>query len=248
MKRWFLVGLWLAGGSAACAQPSMGTRQDFKLSQLVLTSGDTLAGPLSMRTAPDMVYVTQPDGSVRPYVAAQVVAFAVQGQVAVPQRNRRTAATYDPSTIRLFRTLTWQSERMDLRPEPTFFEQISEGPVLLLRRQSTVRVLGGMHDTAPVPVLTPSGGRTPPQNPMPAAQRSVSYLAKQEFWDNFYLAWPTGEIRPLRNNKKDLLEAFPQQAKQLQVFAKAQGIGYSTAAELRELVNYANSLASTSSR
>ncbi|WP_426059112.1 hypothetical protein [Hymenobacter sp. B1770] len=66
--------------------------------------------------------LTRPDGGVRTFVAAQEVAFGVQGQVAVPQRNRcRCAAiTYDTTVIRLFRTLAWQPERLDLRPEATF--------------------------------------------------------------------------------------------------------------------------------
>jgi hypothetical protein len=142
--------------------------------------------------------------------------------------------------------VAWQPEGVNQRPEPLFFEQMSEGPVLLLRRQSYASIVVGTRNPGIGPLLGIQGKA--PQNPMPPPAAPTSYLTKQEVRETFYLAWPTGEIRSIKHGKKDLLAAFPQQAKQLQAFAKAHGLGYSTVAELHELVNYANSLASTSSR
>jgi hypothetical protein len=235
MKAW-LIGCCLLAAGAAAAQSNRGVHLQFQFSRVVLASGDTLAGPLAVQFSTDLLYLGQPDGSVRTFAPASVAAFAVQGQAPLRVQGKGSVATFDPTVVRLFRTVPWPSERPDRRPEPAFFEQLSEGPVLLLRRQSYV--------PRTVAFSTGATGRQVPVGPAKLpAPIPASYRTVTELKDEFYLAWASGEMRPLRHGKKDLLAAFPAQAGQLQAYAKAHGLGYTSAAELHDLVSYVNSLA-----
>ncbi|MBH8557178.1 hypothetical protein [Hymenobacter negativus] len=226
-------------------QGNSGVRLDFEFSRIVLASGDTLAGPVAMHYATDMLYLAQPDGTIRTLVPAAVAAFAVQGErFATGQGRYRAAHAADPTVLRLFRTLPWTGERPEQRPEPYFFEQLAEGPVLLLRRQLLVPRQIALNMSGPARggglsrALPVAPGKQPVVDIAPVQYRTVN-----ELQDIFYLAWPTGLIRPLRNLKKDLLAAFPGQAQKIQTYAKAQSLGFATAHELHVLVSYANSLA-----
>ena len=235
-------GLLLAGG-AAVAQPDQGVRLQFRFSKVVLASGDTLVGPVAVHFATDLLEVGQPDGSVRTFAPASVAAFAVQGQGPLRLGRLRPGPAFDPTVIRLFITLPWAAGRLGGRPEPTFFEQLSAGPVVLLRRQSYVARQQAANLAGATPPVPPSR-----QVPMgaalaPAPVASLQFRTVMELKDSFYLAWPSGEIRLLRHARKDLLAAFAAQAEQLQAYAKAHGLGYGTAADLHELVGYANTLA-----
>jgi hypothetical protein len=242
MKSVFLLGLGLLVTTLASAQGTKGVRMDFRFSRVVLTNGDTLSGPVSLRQSPDVLYLAQPDGSVRTLVPAMVAAFAVQGALPVANSSAvRPSDSPDPTVVRLFRTLNLKPERLDLRPEPLFFEQLSEGPALLLRRQTLVphqiaryalggpvRAYGSMAATlgrVPVPVSTP-----------------MSYRTVTTLEDVFYLALAPDDVRQLHHIRKDLLAAFPGQAQQLQAYAKARNLDYANAFELHQLVSYANSL------
>ena len=244
MKSALLLCLGLLGAGLAHAQGTWGVRLDFRFSRVVLINGDTLSGPVSIRQRPDLLYLTQPDGRVRALVPATVAAFAVQGPLPVangPGLPQHTSP--DPTVVRLFRTLNLKPARPDLRPEPTFFEQLSEGPVLLLRRQSIVPHQVALQMTA----LGPNGGpdrgmATMPVRPLAPVPTPVHYRTVSEVQDVFYLAWAPGDVRELHHPRKDLLAAFPGQAQQLQAYAKAQNLGYTTAYELHQLVSYANAL------
>lgn len=247
MKFRFLAFLLLIARVPVHGQANTGLRLDFQFSRIVLTNGDTLAGPVAMHYKTDVLYLAQPDGTVRTLFPSMVAAFAVQGEkFANGQGRYRTVPFADLTVMRLFRTLSWSGEHPWQRPEPYFFEQLVQGPVLLLRRQLLVprqRALvlsgaargGGLSRGLPV-----APGKLPVVDIAPVQFRTV-----RELQDIFYLAWPTGEIRSLHNPKKDLLAAFPQQAQKLQAYAKAQGLGFTEAHELYELVSYANSLTST---
>ncbi|MDO7847765.1 hypothetical protein Q5H92_15460 [Hymenobacter sp. M29] len=236
MKAW-LIGCWLLAAGPAVAQFNKGVHLQFQFSRVVLASGDTLAGPLAVQFSTDLLYLGQPDGSVRTFVPAAVAAFAVQGQAPLRVHSAKSGmATFDPTVVRLFRTLPWPSERPDRRAEPAFFEQLSEGPVLLLRRQSYV----------PRTVAFPAEGSNrqfPVGSARQPAHTPAAFRTLTELKDEFYLAWASGEIRPLHHGKKDLLAAFPAHSSQLQAYAKAHGLGYHSAAELHDLVSYVNTLA-----
>ena len=244
MKSLFLLSLGLFIATQANAQGTKGVRLDFRFSRVVLTNGDTLSGPVSLRQGPDLLYLAQPDGSVRTLVPAMVAAFAVQGPMPVTNGSIvRPDVSPDPTVVRLFRTLDLKPARPDLRPEPVFFEQLSEGPVLLLRRQRVVPHQMALHMTGP----SPNGGlnrgiATLPGRPLAPVPTPVHYRTVSELEDVFYLALAPDDIRPLHHLRKDLLAVFPGQAQQLQAYAKAHNLGYTSAYELHQLVSYANSL------
>ena len=244
MKSVFLLSLALFIAALAHAQGTRGVRLDFRFSRVVLANGDTLSGPISMRQGPDLLYLTQPDGSVRTLVPATVAAFAVQGPLPVANGSiPRQDASPDPTVVRLFRTLDLKPERPDLRPEPAFFEQLSEGPVLLLRRQSVVPHQMALNMTGPSPNGGLNRGVAPmPGRPLVPVPTPVNYRTVTELQDVFYLALAPDDIRPLHHLRKDLLAVFPGQAQQLQAYAKAHNLGYTSAYELHQLVSYANSL------
>ncbi|WP_201987558.1 hypothetical protein [Hymenobacter rubidus] len=228
----------------AQGQIRSGVRLDFQFCRLVLVNGDTLSGPVAVCFGPDLLYMGQPDGSVRTFAPASVAAFAVQGEKIMTGPGRPHAVAVDPNLVRLFRTLTWPSEHPgEQRPEPAFFEQLSEGPVLLVRRQVLTTHLTAINPAGSGRPSGPSRGAAPaPGKQMQPGFASVRYDNVVELKDEYFLAWATGELIPLRKPKKDLLTAFPQQAQQVQTYAKTQGIGYGSARELHELVSYANSL------
>ena len=229
----------------AKGQIRSGVRLDFQFSRIVLSNGDTLAGPVAVHFGPDLLYLAQPDGSVRTFAPATVAAFAVQGETVVTgQGQTRRAANGDPTVVRLFRTLLWPSEHPDAqRPEPAFFEQLSEGPVLLVRRQLLASRLTAMNAAAPsAPGGLSRGGAASAGRSQQPGFAAVRYANITEVQDEFFLAWASGKVLPLHKPKKELLLAFPDQAQQLQAYAKAQGLSYTSARDLQALVSYANSL------
>jgi hypothetical protein len=239
MRAGLLIGL-LLWSSLAMAQGPRGVRLDFEFSRVVLTNGDTLAGPVAVHFSPDLLYLAQPEGTVRAIAPATVAAFAVQGEKVVTGQGRmRLAPNFDPTVVRLFRTLQWPlAHPGEQQPEPAFFEQLSEGPVLLVRRQ----LLASRMTAQPTPAGGISRGAAPVPGKLAPPITSVRYVTITEMQDQYFLARATGEIIRLVSPKKDLLAAFPNQASQLQSYAKSRGLGYTGTRDLQELVTYANSL------
>lgn len=215
-------------------------RLKFRLGRVVLMSGDTLDGPVALQFGPDLLFLAQPDGTIRTFAPVAVAACAVQQQMTTTANN--AAAISDPNLVRLFRALPWHPDRNRNQPEYAFFEQLGGGPVLLLRRQ---RLAQRTVAYAPVPATVgagmfgiPVGGNSrglPPYTP-------PRYLSLAELHDDYYLARTDDDLVPLRAGLKDLLGAFPDLAPQLQTYAQAHHLTAGSARELAELVGYVNSL------
>ncbi|QDA62179.1 hypothetical protein [Hymenobacter jejuensis] len=254
--------LSLVGPATAEAQRSAGSYvQNFAGGTVLLATGDTIEGPISLHRTEDVVLVTMPNNTVSTLSAVAIQSFAVKGE----RLDRRRDSYYyddfydarrgyyygnpafynmppprhreqpDTSLVRVFRTYRWNHDNdySDFK-SPAFFEQLSNGPTILLRREALVQ--------RPVSYGSPYGygygyGGAYPYG-MP---RSTGYYT--EIKDNFYLGTPQGNVLPLRNPKKDLLAAFPKQAHQIEQYAKENKLSYTNARELAFLVNYANSLA-----
>ncbi|UOQ70700.1 hypothetical protein [Hymenobacter cellulosilyticus] len=129
---------------------------------MLLTSGDTLRGPLVLHCNEDVIRLIMPDNTVNTLSAVAVQSFAVKGQKddrrdyyddffdtrmgyysgspyynRTPFRPRRERA--DTSLVRVFRTYRWNhnNDYSDFK-SPGFFEQLSSGPHILLRREMLI--------------------------------------------------------------------------------------------------------------
>jgi len=254
----FLLG-WLCLGTASAQQ--QGLVQQFTDSSILLANGDTLEGPLTLNRREDVVQIQLGDGSVRTLSAVAVQSFAVKGEQIDRHRNpyyyddfydaragyyygnpmygtrplRRRQERPDTSLVRVFRVYRWNrgNDYSDFK-SPGFFEQLSNGPYLLLRRESLVQRAAN-YGSSPYGYGAYRGGY-----PYGAGVPSTQFYT--EIKDDFYLSMPDGNIVALRNPKKDLLNAFRQQEKQIDAYAKVNRLDYTNARELAYIVNYANSL------
>lgn len=241
-----LLTALLAAGHPARAQRTYYV-QEFAGSTVLLTNGDTLQGALALHHSEDVVRVTLPDNTISTLSAVSIESFAVKGE----KMQRRDADGYDyydarqgyffgsPATygnglrprrrvdtglVRVFRTYRWNHDNdySDFK-SPGFFEQLSNGPYVLLRREVQVERRA-----------MPAGGY---YGGMPGY--SGTYI---DIDDKFYLATPTGSVRPLRSVKKDLLAIFRTQARQIEKYAKENDLNFTQGRDLAFIVNYANSL------
>ncbi|WP_375435490.1 hypothetical protein [uncultured Hymenobacter sp.] len=249
----FLVGL-LAVVSTTQAQQSAFVQQ-FAGSTILLTNGDTLRGPITLRRDQDVLMMAQPDGTVTTLSAVAINSFAVKGENRDSRRgtgyydnfydarngfyygnplfSSRRSEESDLNRVRVFRTYRWNrgNDYSDFK-SPAFFEQLSNGPRMLLRRESLMQ--------RTVPNSGPYGyGGYGYGNPYGAGRPMGTYT---EMKDDFFLATPAGEVIALRNPKKDLLNVFRGQSKQLEQYAKQNQLSFTIARELAFIVNYANSL------
>ncbi|GAB2783193.1 hypothetical protein HNQ93_002272 [Hymenobacter luteus] len=233
-----------------------GFTQQFDRATVLLSTGDTIAGPLALHRSEETLTMTLPDNTVRTLPAVSVQSFAVQGErydrsreryyyddfysmrqgyyygnpyfntLPRPQRRERP----DTALVRVFRTYRWNrdNEYSDFRA-PGFFEQLSGGPIILLRREGLVE--RPITYNGPYGPYGYGGG-------MPG--RTMGYYTDVK--DNFFLGLPNGNVLSLRNPKKDLLNYFRTHARQIEQYAKENKLSYTEARELAYLVNYANSL------
>ena len=232
-----------------------GFTQQFEQASVLLSTGDTISGPVALHRGEEVLTMRLPDNTVRTLPAVSVQSFAVRGEQydrsrerfyyddfntmrqgyysgnpyfnAVPPPRRRERP--DTNLTRVFRTYRWNRDNdySDFRA-PAFFEQLSGGPVILLRREGLVE--------RPITYNSPAGGYG--YGGLPG--RPVGYYTDVK--DNFYLGLPNGDVVPLRNPKKDLPGYFRAHARQLEQYAKANKLSFTEPRELAYLVNYANSL------
>ncbi|GAB3224137.1 hypothetical protein GCM10027346_03960 [Hymenobacter seoulensis] len=257
-RRWLLVLLLLSSSFAALAQRGgQGFTQQFNQATVLLSTGDTIAGPLALHTSEDILTMTMADNTVRTLPAVNVQSFAVQGERYNRSRERfyyddfysmrqgyyygnpffnmmpppRRRELPDTALVRVFRTYRWNRDNdySDFRA-PGFFEQLSGGPIILLRREGLIE--------RPVTYNGPYGYGGYGYGGMPG--RTVGYYT--DIKDNFFLGLPNGNVLALRNPKKDLLAYFRTHSRQIEQYAKQNKLSFTEARELAYLVNYANSL------
>ncbi|SHK48234.1 hypothetical protein [Hymenobacter psychrotolerans] len=235
--------------SVANGQSKRPLVQEFAGSTILLTSGDTLRGPVTLRRDQDVLLMAQPDGTITTLSAVSINSFAVKGEEVDSRRGsgyydnfydarngyfygnpmygmpRQRPETEDRNRVRVFRTFRWNrgNDYSDFK-SPAFFEQLSNGPRMLLRRESLVE-------------------RTMNTGPYGYGYGAGRYLSTYtQVKDDFYLATPAGDIIPLRNPKKDLLAVFQGQSRQIEQYVRDNKLSFTVARELAFIVNYANSL------
>jgi hypothetical protein len=249
----FLLLTALLAGPARAQRSNNSYVQQFAGSTVLLTSGDTLQGPLVLHHAEDVIRVTLPDNTVNTLSAVAIQSFAVKGEkeqrrntyndfydarqgyyYGNPYYNgmmpRQRRERVDTSLVRVYRTYRWNHDNdySDFK-SPAFFEQLSRGPQVLLRREILVErsVNSGPYSYG--------GGYA--YGGMPRYGGTYT-----EIQDRFYIGTPGGSVVPLRSPKKDLLVVFRPLAKQLEQYAKDNKLSFTEARDLAYIVNYANYL------
>lgn len=140
-------------------------------------------------------------------------------RVAMSLADERQAAqlALQPASapVRLFRTLAWNHDKGSTQlPTPALFEQLTNGPYLLLRRQrlELTTVAADQQGRPALPVLV----------------------------DRFYVADSAGKVVRLTQPKRDLLTLLGARGGALRAYASQQQLRFDNAAQLSALVTYAN--------
>lgn len=239
-------GYALMGGLLllAAAMPARAQKlvRRFAGSTVLLTTGDTLRGPLFLYTDQDILLVRRPDGTIRTLTPWQVRAFAVKGELtgyddllpaptahtsaAVERLEQRLVRLVDTTVVRTF--ISYRA-RPQARQQPNktsasgFYELLCDGPVSLLRREA-------LQLYYPYPLG--AWGADAVSMPRPR-YRLVS---------SFFLRTTTDRLAPLHRPRRDLAVLLPQQAPKLEHYAQLNRLDYANAAQLRAIVRYANNL------
>ncbi|MBC7446840.1 MAG: hypothetical protein H7330_02150 [Hymenobacteraceae bacterium] len=242
-----LVTLLLALGGPAYAG---GYEQQWAQGSVILTSGDTIDGPVIYHHDEETLEVRFADGTARTFPAVNVSYFVVSDEsmsrgvtgynplvmyTPQPMRPGMWPGTglqrpgfdrRDKSPVKLYVTYMWDRDNdySDFRA-PAFFQQLTDGPVRLLKREKLVQ-------------------RT--VNPADPYFRTYGYPMGGNFYteiqNSYFLADPQGMLTPLRTVKKDLLAYFGRHAKQIQAYAKDNKLSFTDPDELPLILNYADSL------
>ncbi|RDV13751.1 hypothetical protein DXT99_18510 [Pontibacter diazotrophicus] len=189
--------------------------QEWPTGKVVLTTGDTIYGPLTYHRTQEVINVHNEDGTISAFSPVNVQYFVAQEQPS----NRPY----------IFRTLMWNLGRdyTDFK-KPTFFEQLNQGPLTLVMREKYVRrdvQYASRQGYYADPGLYPMGN---------------NYIDQVD--ELYYVLLPDGDIVTLRNVRKDLHRLFGKKSKQVKKFVKKKKLDYSKPHELIAIVNYFNSL------
>ncbi|MCA8830033.1 hypothetical protein [Hymenobacter pini] len=256
MKKIFGFLLLLLPVAAQAQRGGEGFTQQFNRGSVLLSTGDTLSGPVMLHRTEETLTMSLADNTVRTLPAVNVQSFAVQGErydrsrerfyyddfyamrqgyyygnplytMPAPRRRERP----DTALVRVFRTYRWNrgNDYSDFRA-PGFFEQLSSGPIILLRREGLVQ--------RPINSGVGPYGYGGYGYGMPS--RTVGYYTDVQ--DSFFLGLPNGNVVTLRNPKKDVLAYFRDTSRRIEQYAKDNKLSFTDARELAYIINYANSL------
>ncbi len=117
--------------------------------------------------------------------------------------------------IRVFQTFLWNDDHEGNRLRPAFFEKLSDGPNLLLRRQELVSEL--------------------------LEKDSKGINRMMVINDRFYISDSSGNVVRLRQPKKALLSIYKPCASALQTFANRNHLSFDNQTDLYKIVTFANS-------
>lgn len=192
--------------------------QEWPTGKIVLTSGDTIYGPITYHRTQDIINIQNEDGTMGAFSPVNVQYFIVQEQPS------------GKSTM--FRSLMWDMDRdfSDFK-KPTFFEQLNQGGLVLFMRENYIH-----KDPDNLSAYSAQGYLYNPDTYVPGSE-----------WINqikplYYLLLPDGEIITLRNVRKDLYQIFGKKARQVKKYVKDKRLAYEKPHQLVAIVNYFNSL------
>ena len=201
---------------------SWAQEQPFELSwrsgKLLLTTGDTVSGKVTLSHPNDIVRVVQDNGAVSAFSAVNVKRFFVEHE----QNSGFIRQNDGPLTFkREYQALPWNQDKdYSNFKRPAFFVVLQPGKNTLLMREIKERY----YDNA-------SG-----------SLYHNARMMRERIREKYYLLLPNEEIKPLRNPKKDLPEIYGKKGKQVLAFAKENKLSFTDPVALARIVNYANSL------
>ncbi|GHA53480.1 hypothetical protein [Pontibacter akesuensis] len=191
--------------------------QEWPAGKIVLTTGDTIYGSISFHRVQEIINVQSEEGNLHSFSPVNVQYFIAQEQ---PSGRAYT-----------FRSLMWDQGRDYTNfKKPTFFEQLNQGPITLITRESYVHERN-MRDASY----------------MAQGYYEPSYYAQNPLWLNqieelYYVLLPNDEIVTLRNVRKDLHRLFGRQSKAVKEYVKEHRLSYEKPHQVVAIVNYYNSL------
>ncbi|MDQ3290843.1 MAG: hypothetical protein M3Q05_06075 [Bacteroidota bacterium] len=190
--------------------------QEWPKGRVVLTSGDTLNGPLTYHRTEDIVRVTLKDGSIQAFAPVNVASFTVS--------DGRFSQTFKP--------YMWNrgNDYSDYKA-PAFFEQLNEGKYSLVKRETIVR-----RNMNTGPMYAGYGRYYDPYG-----YRNYSRTVEQ-VQDLFYLHTPDNNIIALRRPKRDLEDIFGKKNKEMKAFISANKLDYDNARDLVLIVSHFNQI------
>ncbi|WP_347158183.1 hypothetical protein [Pontibacter chitinilyticus] len=178
--------------------------------EVILASGDTLSGELLFYRTQDVVNVQHADGTISSCTPVNVQYFV--------------AHDVTGGTSHTFRTFRWDQDRdyTDFK-KPAFFEQLNEGPITLMARETYVpRSSYGKHNAAYY---------------LPAASQAADQVVEL-----YYALLPGGDIVPLHNVRKSLFKLFGKKSTKVKDFMKQQNLSFDQPNDIVAVVNYFNAL------
>ena len=190
--------------------------QEWAKGRVILTSGDTLTGPVTYHRTEDIVRVTLPDGSIQAFAPVNVASFSVS--------DGRFSQTFKP--------YMWNRDNdySDYKA-PAFFEQLNEGRYSLVKRETVVR-----RNLNSGPIYAGYGRYYDPYG----YGNSSRYVNQVQ--DLFYLNTPDNKIVSLRRPKRDLEEVFGRKNKEMKSFIAANRLDYDNARDLVLIVSHFNEI------
>ena len=192
--------------------------QEWPTGEVVLTTGETMTGALSYHHTEDVVQVRQPSGAISSFSPVNVDHFV--------------ASEFQGGPKQLFRTYYWDlgKDYGDFK-KPTFFEQLNDGKLTLIMREDYVQ-----QDVSRTNLNPGYNGYYPQGNPA-----GSNWVAKVK--EIYFVLLPDGEIRRLRNVRRDLQQLFGKKSDKVKAFVKMNKLDYARPHELIAIINYYNSLA-----
>ncbi|WP_266202542.1 hypothetical protein [Pontibacter kalidii] len=189
--------------------------QEWPSGKVVLTSGDTIYGPVTFYRAQEVVSVINEDGTKSSFSPVNVQYFVAQEE---PSGRSYT-----------FRSLPWDLGRDHTGfKKPTFFEQLNQGTFTLIMREEYVH-----RDASP---LYAHNALYDSEYYVPGSEWI------DQIKGLYYIMLPDGEIVTLRNVRKDLQQLFGSKSREVKKFVKEKRLTYEKQHQLIAIVNFYNSL------
>lgn len=184
---------------------------------VILTTGDSISGAITYHCRGDVIEVTKEDNTINTFSPVNVSYFVVNNE-----------STGEKQT---FRTLYWDQGRVNSDfKKPTFFEQLNEGPLTLIMRETYIQ-----RSTRLMSNSSPYGSKY-------AERTSTQGVFAEMVKPLYYILLPDGEIYTLKRVRKDLHRLIGSKSGQIKKFARKNKLSYEKPNELAAIINYYNSL------